>query len=52
LERDRLGHQPAEAIEVKHSVKLSSEAGRPGGEQERILEPTAQQLAGEVETLH
>jgi hypothetical protein len=52
LQRDRLGHQPAEAVEVEHSIELSPKAGRTSGEKEGILKPPAPQLAGEVETLH
>ena len=52
FQRDRLGHQPTEAVEVEHSVELSTETGCTSGEKERILESPAQQLAGEVETPH
>ena len=38
LERDGLGHQPAERIEVHHPVELATVSGRPRCEQQRILE--------------
>ena len=45
VERHRLGDQAAQAIKVEHSIQLPTEAGRTRGEQKRVLELSAEQLA-------
>src|ERR1041384_7508723 len=46
-ERNRLGDDSAEPIEVHHPVELASEPRGAGGEKNRILEGVAEEVAGE-----
>jgi hypothetical protein len=52
FERNRLGHDSAEAIEIHHPIQLSPEASGAGREKHRVLKSPAEQLSGEIRRLH
>jgi pullulanase/glycogen debranching enzyme len=45
--RDRLGHHPAEPVEVHHAHEFPAEPGRAGGQQQWILEGDPEDGAGQ-----
>jgi hypothetical protein len=49
---DRLGHQPAESIEVEDTGELAAKPGGAGGEKQRVLEPASQELSREIPARH
>ena len=47
-ERDGLGDQAAEPVEIRHAREFTAEPGGAGREKHRILEPLAEEVAGEL----
>jgi hypothetical protein len=52
FQRNRLGYQATQSIDVKDPVQLASEAGRAGSEKKWILKPAAEQLSREIRAGH
>ncbi len=51
-QRDRLGDNSAQPVQVHDAVELPAESGGPGGEKNRILEVVAEDVAGESRPRH
>jgi hypothetical protein len=49
---DRLGNDPAQAIEIENPIDLAPETGGAGGKQHGILKPASEDLDREIRLRH